>query len=203
MPVSKPRPAAVAKKAAPRKAPATAVQGQYTLGSGGSQESLFDLTLPSGKTCQARRPGPQGLIAAGLLDSFDELTALVKTEHLDTKTAGGIAALEHVTAADTAAATKAFMADPSKLAAAFTMIDRLTAYIVTQPPVWVDYRLKDESDDDWNVRQEAAAKIGAIAVRVIDLDDKMFLLNWAMGGSADLTSFRQGSETALANLATG
>lgn len=192
MPVKK------AAKAAPKKAvPA----GGYSIGRGSSPTDLVDVELPSGNICQARRPGVQGLIGAGLLDSLDELTALVQTEHIDPKTPSGMAAAQRVTAKQAEDATQALLADKDKLETAFTLIDRITAYVVVQPPVWVDYKLKVsdpgqesriETDDEFNRREEAAAKAGAIAVREVDDEDKMFLLQWCVGGTSDLAGFRPG-----------
>jgi len=168
----------------------------YTLG---QASDLHDLTLPSGDTCQARRPGVQGLISAGLLDSFDELTALVKTEHLDKH---DIKAAAKVTPEDAKSAVDTLMADPSKLATAFQMVDRLVAGVVTQPKVWVDYQLKDEIDEDYAKRVKRAAEDEAIPVRAVDLDDKMFILQWAIGGSSDLAVFREGREQLMADVAS-
>jgi hypothetical protein len=173
----------------------------YTLGQKGSAENLHDLELPSGATCQARRPGAQGMIEAGLLDNFDDLTALVKTEHVDPNMTGRIAGAAKVMPEEAQAAAKAMTLDKAKFEMALEMVDRLTAYVVVQPVVWVDYQLKNEPDDEWNRRQEHAAKNEAVDVRAVDLDDKMFLLQWAVGGSADLTAFREGSGQLMGNLA--
>ena len=171
---------------------------KYTLG---QAPDLHDVTLPSGATCQAKRPGVQGMIEAGLLDSFDELTALVQSEHIAPKTPQGMAAAEKVTPGQVKSATDILMADPSKLATAFHLIDRMVAGVVVQPPVWVDYQLKDEPDEEWTKRQEKALEDEALAVRSIDLDDKMFLVEWSIGGSGDLTSFRKGRQELMADLA--
>lgn len=168
----------------------------------GKSSEFHDLTLPSGATCQARRPGVQGLISAGLLDNFDELTALVKTEHIDANSPRGIASTPKVTAEDTEAATALLMKDKDKLATAFQMVDRLAAYVVTQPLVWVDYQLTGEADVAYAERVEQAAKDEAIPVRAVDLEDKMYLLQWAIGGTSDLSSFREGLKSPLAGMAS-
>lgn len=186
---------------------------KYTLGSK-KDAGLFDVTLPySGETCQARRPGAQGLIEAGILDSFDDLTSLVQTEHIEPNTPKGIAARDKVTKEDELAAGKAFLADPEKLNTAVSLIDRLTAYVITQPVVWIDYKLKVkdssakdgeriETDEEFNVRKAAAEAVDAVSVRVLDIDDKMWLMQWAMGGEADLKGFRQGSESNVGDVAS-
>lgn len=185
----------------------------YTLGSKAAKNSgLHELTLPSGETCQARRPGAQGLIEAGLLDNFDELTALVQTQHIEPNSPKGIAAREKVTKEDEDAAAVALMADPEKLGTAFSLIDRLTVYVVTAPLLWVDYKLKVkdpaakdgervETDEEFSKREEDATKNKLVAVRLVDLDDKMWLLGWAMGGQPDLKGFREGSESPVVHVA--
>lgn len=179
----------------------------YNLGQ--VDDELHDLTLPSGQRCQARRVGVEGLIDAGLLDSLDELTSLVQTEHVQPKSkaipARSIASTPKITAADTDAATKALAADPERLGTAFSVIDKLVVYIVVQPTLWVDYKMKIkdneakdglriETDDEFAHRQEIAAKTSATPVRRVRLEDKMELLNWVMGGVSNLKNFRQGSE---------
>lgn len=170
---------------------------QYTLGQTANAMALVDLTLPSGATCQARRPGVQGFIAAGVLDNFDQLTSLVQTEHLDKHTAKGQA---RVSKEQTKKAATELMADPDKLATSFQMIDRLTAYAITQPAVWIDYQLTNESDEDWAKRQKEKPA-GAVAVRAVDLQDKMFLITWAVGGSSDLEAFREEFSAAVGDMA--
>lgn len=175
---------------------------KYSLGAK-TDDGLHDVDLPSGHTVQAKRPGVQGLIAAGLLDNFDELTALVQTEHIEPQTPKGrsAAASQKVTPDQTKAAAEALMKDPSKLATAFHLLDRLVAHIVVQPPVWIDYQGKDEPDEEWEARQDKAKEDGAYAVREVDIEDRMFLLNWSIGGSADLTAFRAGTNELMGNLA--
>lgn len=177
---------------------------KYTLGQKARKNNgLHEVLLPSGETCLARRPGVQGLIEAGLLDNFDQLTALVQTEHIDPHTvAGQISASRKVTAEQTQTAAQVLMADKEKLGTALNMMDRLAAYVVVAPPVWIDYQLKDEPDAEWLARRIKAEEDGALAIREVDMDDKMFLLNWAVGGSSDLAAFRTGTNELLGDLVT-
>lgn len=171
-----------------------------TLGQG-KYGSVTDLTLPSGETCSARRPGVQGLIAAGLLDNFDQLTALVQTEHIEKHSNRPVAAREQLTDAERVQAGLALIKDQDKLHAGFMLIDKLVAFIVTEPRVWIDYQTKDEDDEAFQRRLELAEASGAIGVRDIDLNDKVYLVNWAVGGSSDLESFRQGLQSGMAPMA--
>jgi hypothetical protein len=175
--------------------------GKYTLGQKAAEEG-FDITLPSGETCRARRPGVQGLIAMGLLDSFDSLTSLVQTEHIEAKTARGKTPAK-VDADQVQDMAAILMGDKDKLAKLLHMLDRVVAGIVIQPPVWIDYQIDKEPDSEWEKRQVQAEESGAVAVRAVDLDDKLFLIQWAVGGSSDLAAFRQGSQELMGNLAGG
>lgn len=176
---------------------------KYSLGVR-TNDGLHDVDLPSGHTVQARRPGVQGLIAAGLLDNFDELTAIVQVEHIEPQTPKGrsASATPKVTPDQAQSAAEVLLKDKEKLATAFHLMDRLAAFVIVQPPVWVDYQGKDEPDGEWEARQAKAAEDGAYAVREIDIEDKTFLLNWAVGGSSDLAAFRQGTNELMGNLAT-
>lgn len=170
----------------------------YTLGRNSAKAGI-DLVLPSGDTCLARRPGVQGLIAAGVLDNFDELTAIVQTVHIAPNSIAGRAP---VTPAQVKSAGEALLADKEKLANVLWMVDRLVVFVVMEPAVWIDYQMKDEPDEEWAERQRKAAEDDAIAVRDIDLDDKMFLVDWAVGGTSELTSFREGSKKLVGDMAT-
>lgn len=174
----------------------------YTLGQRQrSQFGLFDVELPSGDTCQAKRPGVQGLIQLGLLDNFDQLTAIVQMDHIAPNTP--VAARPKVTDGQMRDAAVALMNDPEALGGLLHMLDKLVAGIVVQPPVWIDYQVKDETDEAWEARQAKAEADDAVAVREIDMDDKMFLMNWAVGGSADLAAFRKGRAGVVVDLPTG
>jgi hypothetical protein len=52
-------------------------------GLGTTEQEAFDFDLPSGNTCQMKHADLVSLIAAGAVDSIDQLTAMVQTEHVD------------------------------------------------------------------------------------------------------------------------
>lgn len=165
-------------------------KNKYTLG---AKEPRFDITLPSGETCQVRRPGVQGLIKAGVLDSFDTLTSLVQQEI--NRNTPQLAARQ--AKADIAAEV---LRDPSKIQAGLEMIDRLAAYIITAPVVWCDFQLPKESDEDFETRKAKAIQDEAVPTSAIDDNDKIFVMNFAVGGSADLTAFRAGLAETVGDL---
>lgn len=137
-----------------------------------------DLQTPSGQWCQVRRPGPQGLIEAGVIHSLDALTGIVQNDL--------IPSAEGKPKAD----VKKVMADPEALASMIHVADRVVCHVVLQPKV-------EMTPSDVTRR-----KPGVIYADMIDLTDKMFIMNYAMGGTRDLERFRQESEEAVGGLDT-
>lgn len=138
-----------------------------------SGDDLHDLRVPSGALCQVRKPGVTGLIEAGVLDSVDQLTSLVQTEHIGPKMPG--------------AATKAvkdFAAQPRQVAAGLDLVGKVVIWVVVQPKLY---------DPAACSAQELADHMAAghVSVKKIDLLDQVFIMNWAVGGSADLRTFRE------------
>lgn len=160
----------------------------YSLGKG--KKKGIDLTLPSGETCLVRRPGPQTLIAAGALDSFDSLTALVgaKLNEIDGKTDVSASAL------------KSMAEQKDNIDAALGMVDKVVEFVVLEPKVFRPIR----RDEHGQPALDSAGKeipltdsdrdANKIYTDDVDLADRMFILQFSVGGSADLERFR--NETA-------
>lgn len=168
--------------------------------SGGYAE---DITVPSGQRALVRRPGVHGLVAAGVLDHVDSLTAIVGEKHIK-RVKGKPAATE--------IDVKSLAKDGKRLAESLDIIDKIVCHIVLKPSIeptpvcqvcnknlewhaWADAKEVDhqpviEFDD------------GVIYASMIDLEDKMFLLNFAVGGTRSLESFRGESDELVAGLAT-
>jgi len=165
----------------------------------GLTSKSFEIELPSGNTCLAIRPGAQGLIKAGLLDSMDQLTGLVQTEHIDSKDPRRMAE-----------AVQALSVDPEKLMQGLEMVDRCIAHVVQDPKVWLDEPLLDKESGrpvfetkmtpggkEVRVPVYKPRKVGLVYADMVDLEDKMFIFQWSIGGTADLKSFRQQSQELL------
>lgn len=178
-----------------------AAASKKTYGLGLSSHS-FELELPSGNTCLAIRPGAQGLIKAGLLDSMDQLTAMVQTEHIDSKDPRKMAQ-----------AVQALAVDTEKLLEGLEVVDRCVAHVVQEPKVWLDEPEVDkktgkpvfETVEDSKGRSVERPvykprQSGRIYADQVDLEDKMFIFQWAVGGTADLKSFREQSEQLLGSV---
>ncbi len=165
-------------------------------------EHLIDLEMPSGQMAQVRRPGVAGLIKAGLLDSLDSLTALVKTEHMDRVKKGAPTTAE-ITKEDIASLSK----DKDRLISALELMDKVVEYVVVQPhvlrPIQRDEggkpllmwkgRLNDDTGDQ--IMEELPLPddervAGQIYTDMIDPTDKVYIFQFVVGGVRDLEQFR-------------
>jgi|SRR5215207_5010926 len=174
---------APAKKAAPAKA---ATKAGYGIG----LAKPMELELPSGEVCLALRPGAQGLIKAGLLDSLDQLTSFVQVEHID--------ANDPRKSAATQVSIDELVKDPEKLAEGLALIDKVICFVVKEPRVEMDL-----------TEEEQAARVAkglpptdpeAIYASFVDTDDKMFIFQWAVGGTSDLIQFREESQKLMGSV---
>lgn len=151
----------------------------------GMTEVLFDLEVPSGAMCQVRRPGPMGLIKAGVLDRLDILGSIVQTDHVD-RVAGRPA--QQPSSQDVLELLK----NKEQLTAVDEMIQRAVAYVVTQPKLHLDPKLLPEDDPD----KDQPRVSERIYVDSVDFVDQIYIFQFVLGGTADLATFRaQWSET--------
>jgi hypothetical protein len=143
-----------------------------------------DIEVPSGQTCQVRRPGVQGLMAAGVLDDVDFLSTIVSEEHI-----------KRVEGRPTVDSTA--FEDPTALKKAMHTIDSVVCYVVLQPKLTISsyekngeilYISPEERDDD------------TLYAESVDLEDKMFIFNYALGGSRDLERFRTELDEAMGDM---
>jgi hypothetical protein len=172
---------------------------------GGSWKSnLTDLELPSGELCQVRRPGIPGLIKAGILHSMDSLTAIVETETIPK--AAGKPPID----------IKGILKDEKKFEDMMLMVDKIVCHVVTQPKVLpivvpvleADGSPKKNPDTGEAVTETLAEDDDrrdpeAIYVDYIDYMDKMFIMNFAVGGSRDLQQFRKATEALVGGAHAG
>ena len=159
----KPRKTAAAKKTA---APTQESKFAPTAWGAGGIGQLTELTVPSGQLCLARRPGTQGLLEAGILHNVDSLTAMVNTKHVRR-----VKGKEEID-------VQSLMKDPENVETLMHTIDRIVCYVVVKPDVQM-------SPNDVTLRDP-----DVIYADMIDLEDKMFIMNFAVGGTRDLERFR-------------
>ena len=176
----------------PRKPAASFSGGSYAPTAWG-REALMDLECPSGQLCQIRRPGVAGLVKAGVLDSIDSLSAIVSTDHIDRVEKGKD---PHVSAEE----VRALASNKEGLLKALDLADKVAVYCVVQPPLTPVPLVRNpvtgepELDDDMRpieVPLEERER-GRVYVDQVDLEDKMFILQFVVGGVTDVESFREG-----------
>lgn len=145
-------------------------------GSENAQGALTDLVLPSGQMVLAQRPGPEGVMAAGLLDDLDVLSGILPSN--------GQKPTRNFDA-------KAVAKDPKMLVQGMKLVDRIVVHVVIKP------ELTPEPADPQD------REVGKIYPSSVGLEDKMFIFNWAVGGTRDLATFRQQFSESVADVAPG
>jgi len=168
---------------------------------GFGKKQTFTVTVPSGNQVELKRPGLQGLIKAGILESFDQLTAIVQGEVIPKAEGKPVVNSDMV---------KEIARDPQKLRDVTDMMDRVVKYVVSDPklydPIKLDDDLKPILDDDGKtipVIDDEDRRDDVAYIDWVSDEDKGFIMNFAMGGSEDLNRFREESEAALANVPDG
>jgi hypothetical protein len=139
-----------------------------------------DLTVPSGQLCLVRRPGVQGLMEAGILHDLDMLSGIVDDQHVK-RVAGKPPQIN----------TTAVMNDPEQMASVLHLVDRTVCYVVLKPNVQMT-----PNDPTSRVK-------GVIYTDMVDIVDKMFIFNYAVGGVRGLEPFREELAEALGSMDAG
>lgn len=176
------------KKATPRKRAAAAVEvtavdpnDKYAPTTWGSQVGgAEDLVVPSGQTALVRRPGVQGLMEAGILHDMDSLSAIVDGKHI-----------KRVQGRPDEIDVNSVMQDQDQLDSVLHFVDRVVCHVVLKPTVVM------------TPNDPTSRKPGVIYADMVDLVDKMFILNFAVGGVRGLEPFREQLDEALGGMGSG
>lgn len=183
MPTSTPR-----KKPSDRKPKAaktvTSVSDWKSKSTGGKG---IDLQLPSGNVAKVKAIAITKLIEADIFpDSLEQLIAQ-KTKSDDGK--------DNVTAkAPEEAQVKSALSNPKELAKLMNAVDRITAMAVLEPPVLLgieNVETDPEKPAKWQDIPDDERDEDALYTDEIDLEDKMFIFQFTVGGSSDLDRFRE------------
>lgn len=173
------------------------------------QTNEFDFTTPSGQLCRLRRTDPTDLIAAGLLDKLDFLTATVLNEHIPNgrKTAAQKAkdAKEKVGQKEKTPeqlereirekAYKELLSSPDKFEGFKETINNVVVMVVVAPPI----HPVPQPDEDGEVPEREE---GLVYVDTVDFNDKMAIFNEATKGAAKLEPFREEPDEAVGAVAS-
>lgn len=151
--------------------------------------------------CLVRVPDPLLLITAGLLDDFDELTALVGTqiETIDGKSKASAEVIKKL----------AGMTD--QLTKGMQLVDRLCEMVIVEPAVvWpvVRWTTGEQAGQPVTDRDGKFVMLGpderdneTLYTDEIDLEDRMFILQFSVGGVSDPAQFRQEYADSMAGVA--
>lgn len=140
-------------------------------------DQYVDLECPSGQLCQVRRPGVEGLISAGLLKETDSLTSLVENKHV--KRVKGEKQVD----------VGKLMNDTDALTKVLKVVDKIVAYIVIQPSLRLP-SITGPNGEELPMLDEDREQ-GVIYTDMVDLIDRMFIFQYAVGGSKDIEQFRK------------
>lgn len=152
-----------------------------------------EITLPSGQTCKVKRPGLEGLMFSGQLLQLDTLTSLVDRQHIRKVKGGPAGDGEQIDA-------QSLMKDPDSLKRILKLADSLLPQIVVEPQVVIHWTT-DIHGEDVNLPLESRDP-NLVYSDYVTYEDKMFLLQYALGGSRDVARFRQESQVALGGVVT-
>lgn len=148
-----------------------------------AEEEGVKLLLPSGKVCLARNPGmdlfiEQGMVPNRLLPLVQE--AIREGRGLPPKQVEEISE------------------DLDGIADVVLFANRVLCHCVLEPevempPVWTDEDRHNGLCHDRQVGAPAKRKRqkGVLYADMVDLDDRLFILQWCVGGTKDLERFRQ------------
>lgn len=164
---------------------------------GGDDE---DIRLPSGNVARVRRVGPEAFLTQDLMP--DTITPIVE-KAIESKK--GLKPRQQAELVE----------DPEKLGALMEMLDRTLCYAVVQPtvlmpPVCAECgelnstttpQHKDESRDDYHTFEPLPRQAGVLYADRVDLEDKMFIMNFVVGGTRDLQQFRREFGAGMAGMA--
>jgi hypothetical protein len=143
-------------------------------------KATMELELPSGEVCLVKRPGLPQLIAENVLP--DMLTPIANKAIEKGQSGVGVSEEE----------SQEMMANLMKqengLESMLDSFSRITAHCVVEPPVAFHKR---KVDDKWENIPEGERDEDILYTDDVDLEDQMFIFQFVVGGSKDLTEFRR------------
>lgn len=169
----------------------------------------MELTLPSDNTCLVQRLQPEAFLTSGMIP--DSLSAMVNQA---IKSKKGLPPDEQ----------KKIMDDPKKLRQAMQMTDEIVCYVVVEPKCEMpprcafemsggrvcdeymdtdDNRHSNAGHPDHHSFKEGDRDEDTLYVDEVSLEDKQFIFQFAMGGTADVERFREELKRGLVGVPNG
>lgn len=157
------------------------------------------IVLPSGNKAKVRRAGPEAFLSQGLIP--DKLTPIVEKAIHSKK---GLRPEKQ----------KELLEDPKALGSMIEMLDRTLCYavldpIVVMPPaceicgeldIQAATQHSNKEMDSYHEFIEDSRRDDILYADRVDFDDKMFIMNFCIGGTRDLEQFRRETGSAMASL---
>lgn len=165
---------------------------KYEVTTWGGNALFQDLTTPSGQTCQVRLPGVQRLMAAGILEDADTLSTMVDKKHI-----------RRVNGKDQVNGDS-LLKDPKNLVSVLRTVDKVVAHMVVQPTVKrpVIIGMDDEGKETEKPLPEEDRDPKIVYTDDIDMTDRMYIFQFAVGGTTDVEQFRSKLAKAVGSMET-
>lgn len=160
-----------------------------------------DLELPSENVARIKQISPQAFLGSGLIP--DPLTAII-SQAINTKKGMPPQVVDKIAE------------DPKQLAAAMELFDRVLVYVAIEPQIImpptcevcdeyynVDERHSDTSHENYHAYIEGDRDPDTLYADQVDMDDKMFIFNFCLGGTRSLETFRQEQQASMDAVSNG
>lgn len=144
-----------------------------------------DVDLPSGNVARLTRPGMEAFIASGAIPN--SLLGIV-TETLEKAKAGS-----EMDEKDESKVIETLTQDPTKLADVFKLVDSVCLQVIKAPKVAMPPTSAEVEANVENSTIECDAqgrRVDTVYLDRVDLADKFFIFNYAVGGTSQLEPFR-------------
>jgi hypothetical protein len=152
--------------------------------------SSEDLECPSGQVCLVRRIDPMQLLADGVLSKSDMLTALVDQKHVSKKAKGGRNSAKSQEMSNEMVMKQA-LKDPKKMQELVDVVNAVTLATVIKPEL---HPVPEDEEDRIP---------GNVYIDSVDINDKMFIVQYAFAGHRDAAKFRRELQQSVERLADG
>jgi len=155
-------------------------------------KAAIDLELPSGNVCFAKRKTLDVFLAEGVIPNSLMQIIQQQLDETEGKTNDLQGELQKVAS------------DPDKLRDIMALADAITVGCVKEPMCLSNLRSTGRVDEDgrpiMEVIPEADRDEELLYVDEVDMDDKMFIFQWAVGGTASVERFRSEQAALVADL---
>lgn len=144
----------------------------------------FDLTVPSGNVCKVRASGGMAMfMQKGMIPN--SLMPIIKEHMNDSR--------------DLQATAGDVLDNPELLENMMELADNVVMHVVMLPEIQPIPMVPDGNGGETVVPQEQRNP-AVLYVDEVDMNDKMFIFQWAMGGTKDVERFREEQAASLADL---